>query len=194
MELHKCITCILKAISFTCLRTQRKIEGCLIFHQFKKHSDSICQWTLSKSADLLSLSLKWIWAAVLMLCFYSSTNVPQQWKKSALSLRCKSALTGLLRWLCVHSNAQRTVCLAVHTATKLIQQASTNQDAPKVTGPGLVFLCSLSLWLLHLFCFPGRKNLEVEGARSDRDGERERNKHFVHSEHPVPLALVIYSL
>lgn len=78
---------------------------------------------------------------------------------------CKLNLTGLLRWLCVHGNAQTE--LPASTSTR--QQRSDGGPRPIRTlqrwqARARFFLCSLSLWLLRLSCFPAR-NIQREAGR-----------------------------
>lgn len=92
----------------------------------------------------LLVSLKWTEAAE--VSFHSATNVSWLQRRE-----CKSALTGLLRWLCVHSNARR-ICLPRHPHGNKARTAGLGQSGRcKGDSPGQVFLCSLSLWLLHSF-------------------------------------------
>lgn len=108
---------------------------------------------VNKSAHLLPLSLKSPQRATLR-GFLSSNAI------SFAACIVNPLPNDLLRRHRVHGNTRRTASLAVHTATKLTQRDSTNQGAPKVTrggGPGQVFLCSLSLWLLRLVLLKDKK-------------------------------------
>lgn len=90
---------------------------------------------------------------------------------AAPSRRCKSALTGLLRWLCVHSNARR-ICLPRHPHGNKARAAGLGQSGRcKGDSPGQVFLCSLSLWLLHSFFVFLREKPERVREKWRRDGE-----------------------
>lgn len=101
---------------------------------------------------------------------------------AALRLRCKSALTGLLRWLCVHSSALR-ICLPRHPHGNKARSAGLVQSGRrKGDSPGQVFLCSLSLWLLRSFFFLFSGEMRpTEGER--RDGGMERHVQGLSADH-----------